>query len=65
MQKLGSLVNFKNKLEHFWIYSLDLPYGHANGPGLESECKNLEDAKYCHNYYSIYFDVPDEQAYSK
>ena len=35
------------------------PYGHAKGPGLESECKNLEETKYCHNYYSIYFDVPD------
>ena len=61
-KKSGSLVNFPNKIRIcsiHQIFDLGLPFGHANGPGLESECKNLENSKYCHNYYSMYFDVPD------
>ena len=48
----------KNFSKH-QLFDLGLPYGHANGPGMESECKNLENSKYCHNYYSLYFDVTD------
>ena len=54
------MVNPHKKIKFFsQQFEIGLPYGHANGPGLESECKKLEDTKYCHNYYSLYFDVPD------
>ena len=28
-----------------------IPYGTANGPGSENQCKNLPQAKYCQNYF--------------
>ena len=29
---------------------------HANGPGSEAGCKAIQQAKYCHNYYQVFFD---------
>ena len=29
---------------------------HANGPGSEAGCKAVQQAKYCHNYYQVFFD---------
>ena len=28
-----------------------IPYGTANGPGAENQCKNVQNAKYCQNYF--------------
>ena len=33
---------------------LRIPLGNANGPGAESSCKGVSEAKYCHNYYQFY-----------
>ena len=40
-----------------------IPYGTANGPGSEKQCKNLPRAKYCQNYFMPFIKdeiIPDD-----
>ena len=35
-----------------------IPYGNANGPGSENQCKRLPNAKYCNNVFAPFFYAP-------
>ena len=35
-----------------------MPFGHANAPGAEGQCKDISNAQYCHNYFSVDVDIP-------
>ena len=35
-----------------------IPYGNANGPGSENQCKHLPNAKYCNNVIAPFFYAP-------
>ena len=45
-----------------FIGLVPIPFGNANGPGNEKECKSMSTAKYCHNYISPFFEAPDNFA---
>ena len=38
--------------------TLRMPFGHANAPGAEGQCKDISNAQYCHNYFSVDVDIP-------
>ena len=56
---LSLLPDCKQSLPEF-LRILKIPLGNANGPGSESGCKAAKQAKYCHNYYQIVLDDPEE-----
>ena len=41
------------------LRTFEIPYGNANGPGSEHECRSVPASKFCHNYFSIFFDAPN------
>ena len=43
-----------------YLRMLKVPLGNANGPGSESGCKAVKQAKYCHNYYQLVLNSSEE-----